>query len=61
MKKTLLILTILVTLLLAGVLYGTQPQTTQEKRLTRIDASLDHFPDPMPEVIMDPMVGMPLL
>ena len=60
MKKTIIILSIVLTLALAGVLYGTH-QETEEREPVRTDSLATHyFPDPMPDVIIDPMVWVPL-
>ena len=60
MKKIIIILSIVLTFALAGVLYGTHQETDQREPV-RIDAAaMNYFPDPMPDVIIDPMVWVPL-
>ena len=56
MKKIVVILSILLTLVLAGVLYGTHDSPEKERLVTTGFESLDYLPDPMPEVMMGPMV-----
>ena len=59
MKKIIVILSIVLTLVLAGVLYGTHDSPEKEKPVTTGYESLDYLPYPMPEVMMEPMVVVP--
>ena len=59
MKKIIVILSIVLLLVLAGVLYGTHDSPESEKQTASVYDSLDYLPDPMPEVMIDPMVVLP--
>ena len=59
MKKIVVILSIVLTLFLAGVLYGTHDSPEKEGPVTAGYESMDYLTNPMPEVIMEPMVVMP--
>jgi hypothetical protein len=59
MKKIVVMLSIVLTLVLAGVLYGTHDSPEKERPETTGYESLDYLPDPMPEVMMDPIVVVP--
>ena len=60
MKKTIIILSVLFTLILAGVLYGTHDQPNEVKTVTAEQVYMGQYPDPMPDVILVPMTGFPL-
>jgi len=60
MKKTIIILSIVLTLALAGVLYGTHQETDEHELFSTASVVTNYFPDPMPEAITDPMVWVPL-
>jgi len=60
MKKIIIILSISVTLLLAGVLYGNRIQSNQRETVSLEEAYTAQFPDQMPDVILHPMTGFPL-
>jgi len=60
MKKTIVIFVLLFTLILAGGLYGTIDQLDEGKTVTAGQVYMSQFPDPMPDVILDPMPGFPL-
>ena len=57
MKRLIIILSILLTLTLAGILHGrlTQPDEVENERADQ--TSMNRFPDPMSDVIPDPMAG----
>jgi len=60
MKKILILLSILLTLIFTGVLYGIN-QKTEEVKIVQADQSdTNQPPDQWPDVIPDPMVGFPL-
>ena len=60
MKKILILLSILLTLIFAGVLYGTN-QKSEEVKIVQADQSdTNQPPDQMPKLIPNPMVGFPL-
>ena len=60
MKKILIILSVLVALSLAGVLFATQDRSGEGETVSIEEAYTAQFPDQMPEVILHPMVGFPL-
>jgi hypothetical protein len=60
MKKIIIILSIVFTLFLAGVLYGTQDRSDERETVSIKEAYSAQYPDQMPYVIMNPMVGFPL-
>ena len=51
MKKIIITLSILLTLILAGVLYGTQDRSDAGETVTLEQVYMNQFPDPMPEII----------
>ena len=59
MKKTILLLSVLLTLAFAGALYGTLTERDERKFNTVENVLLNHFPDPMPDVMIHPMVEIP--
>jgi hypothetical protein len=60
MKKIIIILSIVLTLALAGVLYGTHEETDERESVSTDSVATNYFPDPMPDVIIDPMIWVPL-
>jgi hypothetical protein len=60
MKKILIILTISLILILVGILYGNGNQPVQEEMVTVEEAYTAYFPEQMPDLILDPMVGFPV-
>ena len=60
MKKLIIILSVLFTLMIAGVLYGKNKQPDWVKIVTVEQVYMHQFPDSMSNVIIDPMVGFPL-
>ena len=60
MKRTIIILSIVFSLSVAGVLYGNHNKADERETVLLEEAYTAQFPDQMPEVIMDPMVGFPL-
>jgi len=60
MKKIIVILSIVLTLFLAGILYGTHRETAEREPLRTASVEKDYLPEAMPEVIIDPMVSVPL-
>jgi len=58
--KKIIILSILFTLILAGVIFATY-EYTDEVEIARVEEVLMHqLPDPMLDVIMDPVTGFSL-
>ena len=60
MKRTIIILSTLLTLCVAGVLYGNHSQSDTERTLSLGEAYTAQFPETMPDVIPDPMVAFPV-
>jgi len=60
MKRTIVILITVLTLSVAGVLYGHHGQTANQGTVSLEEAYTAQFPETMPDVIMDPMVGFPV-
>ena len=60
MKKIIIILSILFTIILAGGLYGAHLQLSKVETVTAEQVYMNQFPDPMPDVILHPMTGYPL-
>jgi hypothetical protein len=57
MKKIIIILSVLVTLSLAGALYGTQDRSDKGETATVEQVYMNQFPVQIPDVILYPMVG----
>ena len=60
MKKTIIILSVLVALSLTGILYATQDRSEVRKAVLVEEAYTAQFPDQMSDVVIDPMVGFPV-
>lgn len=60
MKKITIIFIISITLILIGILYGSRVHPIQEETAMLQEAYTAQFPETMPEVVMDPMVGFPV-
>jgi len=60
MKKKIIILSVLFTLILAGVLYGAHLQLSKVETVTAEQVYMGQYPNPMPDVILVPMTGYPL-
>ena len=61
MKKAILILSTLLIMALAGALYGTHTEHHNQECTAAEQVLMNHFPHPMPEMVVDPIVGMPVL
>jgi len=60
MKKLIIFISILLTLIFVGALYGIN-KTTEEVKIMQADQSgMNQHPGQRPDVIPDPMVGFPL-
>ena len=57
MKRLIIILSILLTLTLAGILHGRITKPDEVETVRAEQTSMNQFPDPMPDVIPDPMAG----
>jgi hypothetical protein len=60
MKRTIVAITTSVALLAAGILYGGHEQTDYRKNPTLDEAYTAQFPEQIPNVVVDPMVGFPV-
>ena len=57
MKKTIIILGILFTLIFVGILYGTQKRISEKPNITLEQASTSPYYYQMPNIVMNPMMG----
>jgi len=55
MKKLMIVLTIVVTLSLAGILYGTNVQPDERGNVDREQLYTNYFPGELPELQFEPM------
>ena len=60
MKRTIVILITVLTLSVAGVLYGNHGQSDNEGTVSLEEAYTAQFSETIPDVVMDPMVGFPV-
>jgi hypothetical protein len=60
MKRTIIILSTVLTLSVAGVLYGNHNQSDNEGTVSLEEAYTAQFPETIPDVVMNPMVGFPV-
>ena len=60
MKRTIIILSTVLTLGVAGVLYGNHSQSDHEGTVSLEEAYMAQYPEQLPVVIPDPMVGFPM-
>ena len=58
--KKIIIISVLVTFILAGVLYATYEQPDELETVTAAQVYMGHVSYEMPDVIPDPMLGFPL-
>ena len=60
MKKVLFVLIVLVTLIMASVLYGTHSPIIEEREaITLEQACMAHYPETLPDMMIDQMAAMP--
>lgn len=57
MKRTVIILSIFCTVLVAGVLYGNLGEPPDEGTICLEEVYTDPFPENMPDIVIDPMTG----
>jgi hypothetical protein len=57
MKRTIIILSTVLTLSVAGVLYGNHSQSGNEGTVSLEEAYAAQFPEQMPEMVVAPMPG----
>ena len=55
MKKLLIIISILFTLIMVGALYGIQDRSEEKEPVSIKETFVSYFPNPMPEIRMHPM------
>jgi hypothetical protein len=61
MKKIMIILVMVITVILTGVLYGTHSLIIEEKATISLEQTyMAQYPAQMPDVIIHPMVNLPL-
>ena len=61
MKKIVSIFVILLTLMFAGLLWGTHNSITQEENLLSIEQAYNYqYPETMPDMVIDPMFTLAL-
>ncbi len=59
MKRTIIILSIVCTLSVAGILYGNYGQSDERESVSLEEAYAAQFPEQMPEIVLNPLVGHP--
>ena len=59
MKTAMIIVCVVVTLVLAGILYGTQGKNDEETQMTLEQAYTHQYPAEMPEVVFHPVTVTP--
>ena len=57
MKKIIIVLIVVLSLAIAGVLYGTHDKTEEVKTVEAEKVETEQYPEQMPDVILDPMTG----
>ena len=60
MKKLIVISIVVLTLTMAGILYGNHAQDDKANTVALKELYGGQLPDQMPDVILEPMVGFPL-
>ena len=60
MKKAAIILSIVCTVLVAGILYGNYGEPPEERTVSLEEVYTAQFPASMPELVIDPMIGVTL-
>lgn len=60
MKEIMIILVMVITVILAGVLYGTNSLIIEEEAVISLEQNyMAQYPGPMPDIIIHPMLNMP--
>ncbi len=57
MKRTIIILGIVFTLSVAGILYANYGQSDERESVSLEEAYAAQYPEQMPEIVMNPLVG----
>ena len=60
MKKAIIIVSAFLTLLITGAFHGINQKSEKIETITAEQAYMNQFPNPMPNVILNPMVGFPI-
>ena len=60
MKRTIIILSIVLTLSVAGVLYGNHSQSDNEGAVSLEEVYMAQFPEQVSGFVVDPTVGFPV-
>ena len=60
MKRTIIIVITVLTLCVAGVLYASHSLSDAKRTLSLVEVYTAQFPETMPDIILDPMVGFPV-
>ncbi len=60
MKKAIIIVSAFLPLLITGAFHGINQKSEKIETITAEQTSMNQFPDPMPNVILNPMVGFPI-
>ena len=60
MKKSIIIVSAFLSLLITGAFHGINQKNEKIETITAEQTSMNQFPDPMPNVILNPMVGVPI-
>ena len=58
MKRTIIILSIVLTLSIAGIIYANHGQL-DERGTVSLEEAYAQFPEQMPEIVLEPLVGYP--
>ena len=59
MKRSIIILSIVFALSVAGILYANHGQSDERGTVSLEEAYSDQFPEQLPEIVMQPMTGIP--
>ena len=60
MKKSIIIVSAFLSLLITGAFHGINQKSEKIETITAEQISMNQFPDPIPNVILNPMVGFPI-
>ena len=60
MKRTIIILITVLTLSVAGVLFGNNLQSDEREAVSWEEGYMAQYPSQLPDFILDPMVGYPV-
>ena len=60
MKKLIITLSIMFTLSVAGILYGSHVQSDGRETVSLEEVYAAQFPAQLPEIVLDPLVGSPV-